>query len=168
MDNIKNAILMFLQSVKTETLLFLQELKPDVLQGYLMSIGATIGLFLSVALGGIDGMVWALFGLAVFDYVTGMIAAFKTKQWDSNVGFRGIGKKTIIFGFVALANGVDCTLGDGHTFRQIIIAAYGVNEAGSIIENIDKMGFGSIIPASVRNGLARLKEIADKGEKIKL
>jgi toxin secretion/phage lysis holin len=154
--------------IKNSVLSFLVELKPDVTQQYLMSIGAAVGLSLSIALGGIDKMIWALVTLAAIDYLTGMIAAFKTGNWDSNVGFRGIGKKVIIFAFVALANGVDCTLGDGHTFRQIIISAYGVNEAGSILENIDKLGYGNIIPTSIRNGLSRLKEQSDAGKKVNL
>lgn len=153
---------------KTLAVRFLSEIKPDTVQQYLMSIGAAIGLVLSIVLGGIDKMIWALFILAVADYILGTIAAFHGGEWDSNTGFRGIGKKCIIFAFVGIAVGVDYTLGSGQTFRQIIIGAYGVNEAGSIIENIDKLGFGHIIPASMRHGLARLKETADKGEKVKL
>lgn len=153
---------------KTLAVRFLSEIKPDAVQQYLMSIGAAIGLLLSVVLGGIDVMIWALFALAVIDYILGTVAAFKSGKWDSNVGFRGIGKKCAIFAFVGIAVGVDYTVGTGQTFRQIIIGAYGVNEAGSIIENIDVLGFGHIIPASIRHGLARLKETADKGEKVKL
>lgn len=154
--------------LKLALMRFWAELKPDAFQQWLLSIGAVLGLCLSVMLGGIDKMIWALFILAVADYILGTIAAFHGGEWDSNTGFRGIGKKCIIFAFVGIAVGVDYTLGSGQTFRQIIIGAYGVNEAGSIIENIDKLGFGHIIPASVRHGLARLKETADKGEKVKL
>lgn len=153
--------------MKNSILNFLGELKPDEMQRYLMSVGAALGLFLSVALGGIDEMIWALLALSIIDYVTGTIAAFKTGKWDSNTGFKGIGKKCAIFAFVALANAVDCCIGNGHTFRQIIIGAYAVNEAGSILENIDLLGYGRFIPAAIRNGLARLKETSEKGEKIK-
>lgn len=153
--------------MKNSILNFLGELKPDAMQQYLMSIGAALGLFLSVALGGIDAMIWALLALSIIDYATGTIAAFKTGKWNSNVGFKGIGKKCAMFAFVALANAVDCCIGNGHTFRQIIIGAYAVNEAGSILENIDLLGYGRLIPAAIRNGLARLKETSEKGEKIK-
>ena len=153
--------------MKNSILDFLSELKPDEMQRYLMSAGATVGLFLSIALGGIDAMIWALLALSIIDYISGTIAAFKTGGWDSNTGFKGIGKKCAIFAFVALANAVDCCIGNGHTFRQIIIGAYAVNEAGSILENIDLLGYGHLIPAAIRNGLARLKETAEKGEKIK-
>ena len=155
-------------SIKNSVLGFITELKPDVMQQYLMSIGAALGLFLSVALGGIDAMIWALVALSIIDYASGTVAAFKTGKWDSNTGFKGVGKKCAIFAFVALANAVDCGIGNGHTFRQIIIGAYAVNEAGSILENIDLLGYGHLIPAAIRNGLARLKETSEKGEKIKL
>ena len=155
--------------MKNSILNFLGELKPDEMQRYLMSAGAAVGLFLSVALGGIDAMIWALLALSIIDYISGTIAAFKTGGWDSNTGFKGIGKKCAIFAFVALANAVDYCIGNnGHTFRQIIIGAYAVNEAGSILENIDLLGYGRLIPAAIRNGLARLKETSEKGEKIKL
>lgn len=157
-----------MSSFKITLVRFFSELKPDAVQQYLMSIGASIGLIISVVLGGIDTMIWALFTLSAVDYTLGTAAAFKSGKWDSNVGFRGIGKKCAIFAFVGIAVGVDHTVGTGQTFRQIIIGAYGVNEAGSIIENIDVLGFGNLIPASIRNGLARLKETAEAGEKIKL
>jgi toxin secretion/phage lysis holin len=146
---------------------FLGELKPDEMQRYLMSAGATVGLFLSLALGGIDKMIWALFALTITDLISGTIAAFKTGKWDSCVGFKGIAKKVAIFAFVGLANLVDVGIGYNHMFRQIIIGAYAVNEAGSILENIDLLGYGNLIPAAIRNGLARLKETAEKGEQIK-
>ena len=155
-------------SIKNSVLIFLAELKPDVMQQYLMSIGAALGLFLSVALGGIDARIWALVALSIIDYASGTVAAFKTGKWDSNTGFKGIGKKCVIFAFVMLANAVDCGIGNGHTLRQIILGSYAVNEAGSILENIDLLGYGRLIPAAIRKGLARLKETSEKGEKIKL
>jgi len=154
--------------IKNSVLSFLVELKPDTTQQYLMSIGAAVGLFLSVILGGIDTMIWALVALSIIDYVSGTVAAFKTGKWDSNTGFKGIGKKCAIFAFVALANAIDCGIGNGHTFRQIIIGAYAVNEAGSILENIDLLGYGHFIPVAIRNGLARLKEQSDAGKKVNL
>jgi toxin secretion/phage lysis holin len=152
--------------MKNSILNFLGELKPDAMQQYLMSIGAALGLFVSVALGGIDSMIYALVALTITDLISGTIAAFKTGKWDSCVGFKGIAKKVAIFAFVGLANLVDVGIGYNHMFRQIIIGAYAVNEAGSILENIDLLGYSHLIPSSIRNGLARLKESADKGERM--
>lgn len=146
---------------------FVNELKPDVIQQYLMSAGAVLGLALSIMLGGIDKMIWALFGLAVVDYALGTAGAFKSGIWDSSTGYWGIVKKSSMFAFVGIAVAVDYAVGTDQTLRQIVIGAYGVNEAGSILENIDKLGFSNLIPASIRNGLSRAKDDSDAGKKVK-
>ena len=151
----------FLQ-IKDSILDFLLQLKPTGAEQYLMSIGAVIGLFFSLAIGGMDKMIYALIALSIVDYITGMFTAFKTGQWDSSTGFRGILKKFIIFAVVALCNCIDTAMGM-HILRQMAICAYALNEAGSIIENVDRAGYGKYIPKIIRNALARLTEKAEEG-----
>ena len=151
----------FLQ-IKDSIIDFLLQLKPTGAEQYLMSIGAVIGLVFSVSIGGMDSMIYALIALCIVDYITGMFTAFKTGQWDSSTGFRGILKKFIIFAVVALCNCIDTAMGM-HILRQMAICAYALNEAGSIIENIDRAGYGQYIPDVIRNALARLNEQAEKG-----
>lgn len=155
----------FLQ-IKDSILDFLLQLKPTGVEQYLMSIGAVIGLFFSLAIGGMDSMIYALIALCIVDYITGMFTAFKTGQWDSSTGFRGILKKFVIFAVVALCNCIDTAMGM-HILRQMAICAYALNEAGSIIENVDRAGYGKYIPEVIRNALARLTEQAEEG-KLKL
>ena len=151
----------FLQ-IKDSIIDFLLQLKPTGAEQYLMSIGAVIGLVFSVSIGGMDSMIYALIALCIVDYITGMFTAFKTGQWDSSTGFRGILKKFIIFAVVALCNCIDTAM-NMHILRQMAICAYALNEAGSIIENIDRAGYGQYIPDVIRNALARLNEQAEKG-----
>lgn len=151
----------FLQ-IKDSIIDFLLQLKPTGAEQYLMSIGAVIGLFFSIAIGGMDSMIYALIALSIVDYITGMFTAFKTGQWDSSTGFRGILKKFVIFAVVALCNCIDTAMGM-HILRQMAICAYALNEAGSIIENIDRAGYGQYIPDVIRNALARLTEKAEEG-----
>ena len=139
------------------------QLKPTGTEQYLMSIGAVIGLFFSVSIGGMDSMIYALIALCIIDYITGMFTAFKTGQWDSSTGFRGILKKFVIFAVVALCNCIDTAMGM-HILRQMAICAYALNEAGSIIENVDRAGYGQYIPDVIRNALARLTEKAEEGK----
>lgn len=148
----------FLQ-IKDNILEFLMTLKPTGVEQYLLSIGAVVGLIFSVAVGGLDEMIYALIALSVLDYVTGMVAAFKTGEWDSSTGFRGILKKFVIFAVVAFAHGIDIAM-HLDTLRQMAICAYALNEAGSIIENVDRAGYGEYIPDVLRNALARLGEKA--------
>lgn len=135
---------------------FIKNIVPTGADQYLMAIGAAIGLFISIAVGGMDKMIYALIALMILDYTTGMIAAFKTGQWDSSTGFVGLAKKAVILAVVALCNTVDMAM-DTHALRQMAICAYALNEAGSIVENIDRAGWGEHIPAFIRNALARLQ-----------
>lgn len=152
----------FLQ-IKDSIIDFLLQLKPTGAEQYLMSIGAVIGLVFSVSIGGMDSMIYALIALSIVDYITGMFTAFKTGQWDSSTGFRGILKKFVIFAVVALCNTIDTAMGM-HILRQMAICAYALNEAGSIIENVDRAGYGQYIPDVIRNALARLSEQAEEGK----
>lgn len=149
--------------IKDSIIDFLLQLKPTGAEQYLMSIGAVIGLFFSIAIGGMDKMIYALIALSIVDYITGMFTAFKTGQWDSSTGFRGILKKFVIFAVVALCNCIDTAM-NMHILRQMAICAYALNEAGSIIENIDRAGYGQYIPDVIRNALARLTEQAEEGK----
>lgn len=149
--------------IKDSLVDFLIYLKPTGAEQYLMSIGAVIGLVFSVSIGGMDSMIYALIALCIVDYITGMFTAFKTGQWDSSTGFRGILKKFVIFAVVALCNCIDTAMGM-HILRQMAICAYALNEAGSIIENVDRAGYGQYIPDVIRNALARLSEQAEEGK----
>ena len=135
---------------------FIKNIVPTGAEQYLMTIGAAIGLGISIAVGGMDKMIYALIALMILDYATGIIAACHTGQWDSSTGFVGLAKKAVILGVVALCNAVDTAM-DTHTLRQMAICAYALNEAGSIVENIDRAGWGEHIPAFIRNALARLQ-----------
>lgn len=137
---------------------------------FLSMLGDFIPKFdkLLVALGGIGGAIaWAVGGfdpgmqwLCVFiaaDYLTGNLAAFKTGAWSSNDGFKGIIKKVVILALVAICNGVDQVTG-AEVVRTVAISSLCLNEAGSILENLDRLGFGGVIPSGVRKCVKQLRE----------
>lgn len=91
---------------------------------------------------------WLLIMITV-DYITGMMQAFKTKTWSSKTGFKGLIKKSVILTIVILFHG----LSDIVHMPEIdtaVIFAFAINEICSILENIERMGLGSIIPKNVR------------------
>ena len=147
----------FLYEIKECVVGFVMELKLTATEEVLMSIGGSIGLFISLVLGGVDEMIYALLCLTAVDYISGTVVALKTGRWDSGTGFRGLLKKAVIFTVVGICNGVDVAM-NIHTLRQMAICAYCLNEAGSVLENIDMMGYSECIPLAIRNALARLKE----------
>lgn len=138
-------------------------IKMGEYQKFLMTLGGILGASFSFIVGGIDTAIQWLIVLSIADYFTGMIAAFKTGKWSSKNGFKGIAKKTIMFAIIGVCVGLDAIM-KVHTFRDIAIFAYALNEAGSILENVDRMGLGSIIPSFLRNGIAQLKKKNEEKE----
>lgn len=107
--------------------------------------------------GGIDiPLIW-LFVFVVIDYISGSWYAIKSGNWSSSVGGKGIIKKIIIFLMVVIANGIDQSTGINY-IRQAVIIAYLINETGSILENIENLGYGSIIPEVLRKGLKAINQ----------
>ena len=122
-----------------------------------MTIGGFLGGVFTFAVGGVDdAMIW-LISLVIIDYITGNAASFKTGEWCSNKGFYGLFKKLFIFLVVAICNGIDKTTGQ-EILRNMAVFAYAVNEAGSILENVERLGFGKWIPSFLKAGLKNLKE----------
>mgnify|MGYP003378928395 CR=1 FL=1 len=58
---------------------------------------AVVGGWLGYFLGGWDGFLYALLTFVVIDYITGLMCAVLDKKLSSEVGFRGIFKKVLIF-----------------------------------------------------------------------
>jgi phage-related holin len=58
---------------------------------------AAIGGWLGYFLGGCDGLLYALILFVVADYITGVMCAINDKALSSEVGFRGICRKVLIF-----------------------------------------------------------------------
>lgn len=138
---------------------------PQGSERILVGIGSLIGAGVTLALGGIDKMIYALMVLCIIDYVTGTIAAWRTGIWDSGTGFHGLIKKFVTFAIVALCNTIDIAM-DTELLRQMAICGFTLNEAGSIVENVDRCGWGEYIPAVLRNALNRLNSDLEEDGKI--
>lgn len=99
-----------------------------------------IGGVMGYLFGGADGFLYALIAFVVIDYITGVLAAIYTKQLSSEVGFKGIAKKVMIFLLVAIGNIIDVEiLKSGAVLRTAVIFFYISNEGISIIENAARL-----------------------------
>lgn len=141
----------------SQALEFMKVVKPTDGEKFLMAIGGFIGGVFSFAVGGVDEAIIWLIILVIIDYLTGSAASFREKNWCSDVGFKGLFKKLFIFLVVALCNGIDKATGQD-LLRNVAVFAYAVNEAGSILENVERLGFGKRIPPFMKAGLRILKE----------
>ncbi len=120
--------------------------------------GGWIGWFL----GGMDGFLYALIAFVVIDYLTGVMVAILEKKLSSEIGFRGICKKVLIFIIVSVAHIIDSRIiGNGGAIRTAVIFFYLSNEGISILENTGKIGLP--IPQKLKEVLEQLKE-DDKNE----
>ena len=94
------------------------------------------GGWLGYFLGGCDGLLLALVLFAVADYITGVMCAVADKKLSSEVGFKGICRKVIIFMLVGVAHVIDVNvIATGSVLRTAVIFFYLSNEGVSLLEN---------------------------------
>lgn len=118
------------------------------------SIFAVIGTTIARALGGWDVALRVLVALIVVDYVTGVIIAILDKKLSSEIGFRGLFKKMMIFALVYLAVLVDQAT-NTDVIRTLTIMFYIANEGISVLENSTILGVP--YPEPLKNILLQLK-----------
>lgn len=115
------------------------------------ALGGWLGWFL----GGVDGFLYALLAFVVVDYITGVMCAIVNKKLSSEIGFKGIFKKVLIFALVGIGHLMDSyLLGTGEAIRTAIIFFYLSNEGVSLLENTTKLGLP--VPSRLKDILAQL------------
>jgi len=126
-------------------------------QAAIAAVGGGLGYFL----GGWDGFLYALLAFVIIDHVTGLMCAVLDKNLSSEIGFRGIFKKVLIFSLVAIGNIVDqSVIGDGSVIRTAVIFFYLSNEGVSILENAAHIGLP--VPQKLKDILEQLHNRSDK------
>ena len=130
----------------------------NTIQLIFTALGGWLGWFL----GGCDGLLIALVAFVVIDYITGVMCAVLDKNLSSEVGFRGIFKKVLIFLLVGVANVLDVqVIGAGSVLRTAVIFFYLSNEGVSLTENAAHLGLP--IPEKLKEVLEQLHDRGDKG-----
>ena len=130
-----------------------------------IQLGITaIGGWLGYFLGGFDGFLYALVAFVVLDYITGIMCAVLDKNLSSEIGFRGIFKKVLIFSLVGIGHIIDqSVIGDGSVIRTAVIFFYLSNEGVSVLENAAYIGLP--VPEKLKDVLEQLHHRDDKEEK---
>lgn len=122
-----------------------------LIQMVFSAFGGFIGWFL----GGNDGFIYALLAFVVIDYITGIMCAIADKELSSEVGFKGIFKKVLIFALVGIGNLLDIyILGQAGILRNVVIFFYLSNEGVSILENASHLGLP--VPEKLKEILKQL------------
>lgn len=125
----------------------------NTIQLIFTAIGGWLGYFL----GGCDGLLYALIAFVVIDYITGVMCAINDKTLSSEVGFRGICRKVLIFLLVGIANILDVqVIRTGSVLRTAVIFFYISNEGVSLLENAAHLGLP--VPEKIKTVLEQLHD----------
>ena len=131
----------------------------NLIQFVFTAVGGWLGYFL----GGCDGLLIALVVFVAVDYLTGVMCAISDKKLSSEVGFKGICRKVLIFLLVGIANILDAqVIGTGSVLRTAVIFFYLSNEGVSLLENAAHLGLP--VPEKIKTVLEQLHDRAEKEE----
>ena len=120
-----------------------------------------VGGWLGYFLGGCDGLLYALVLFVVVDYITGVMCAAVDHKLSSEVGFKGICRKVLIFLLVGIGHVLDAQIiGTGSVLRTAVIFFYLSNEGVSLLENAGHLGLP--IPEKLKTVLEQLHDRAEK------
>lgn len=122
------------------------------------AVGGWLGWFL----GGCDGLLYALLVFVTLDYITGIMCAIADHKLSSEVGFKGICRKVLIFALVGIGHVIDAhIIGTGSVLRTAVIFFYLSNEGVSLVENAAHLGLP--VPEKLKAVLEQLHDRAEKG-----
>lgn len=131
----------------------------NMIQLMFTAVGGWLGWFL----GGCDGLLYALIAFVAIDYITGVMCAINDHSLSSEVGFRGICRKVLIFLLVGIANILDVNvIGTGSVLRTAVIFFYISNEGVSLMENAAHLGL--LVPEKIKVVLEQLHDRAEDKE----
>lgn len=131
----------------------------NTIQLIFTAVGGWLGYFL----GGCDGLLYTLLAFVILDYLTGIMCAIVDKKLSSEIGFKGIFKKVLIFVLVGIGHLMDMQiLGAAGVLRTAVIFFYLSNEGVSLVENAAHLGLP--IPEKLKAVLEQLHDRAEKEE----
>ena len=131
----------------------------NMIQLMFTAVGGWLGWFL----GGCDGLLYALIAFVAIDYITGVMCAINDHSLSSEVGFRGICRKVLIFLLVGIANILDVNvIVTGSVLRTAVIFFYISNEGVSLMENAAHLGLP--VPEKIKVVLEQLHDRAEDKE----
>lgn len=140
----------------------IQDLLPRSVEGALTVLGGWLGLIWSATLQSVAPLVWWFAIFVVADLITGVWAGVKTTGFSSKLLSAGMVKKGIAFSIIILAHGLDVSfwyvLKDLPVFQSVVLCAYCCGEFGSIVENIERAGYGDALPPALRRLFLSLEE----------
>ena len=117
---------------------------------------AVMGTWITWLFGAWDTALIVLISFMILDYITGLIKAYVNKVVSSDVGLKGIARKSLILVVLIVAVMLDRLLtNETWLFRTLVCYFYIANEGLSLIENCAALG--APVPTQITDALAQLK-----------
>ena len=129
--------------------------KMDKIFNWISIIFGMVGGCLTYWLGGWDVLLKTIVFLAVADYITGWIKGIYTKQLSSEIGFKGLLKKIVMFIVIAVSFVIQGLIGGTIPLREVVIMFYIANEGLSLLENAAVF---TPIPDKLKSVLLQLRD----------
>lgn len=121
------------------------------------AIIAIIGMAFTWLFGDWDMALKVLIVFMIIDYITGLLRGYITQKLSSDVGLKGIARKSVILIVLIVAVLLDRLINNSTwIFRTLICYFYIGNEGISILENCATLGLP--IPYRLEEALDQLKE----------
>ena len=127
----------------------------DKIFNWISIIFGMVGGCLTYWLGGWDVLLKTIVFLAVADYITGWIKGIYTKQLSSEIGFKGLLKKIVMFIVIAVSFVIQGLIGGTIPLREVVIMFYIANEGLSLLENAAVF---TPIPDKLKSVLLQLRD----------
>lgn len=128
----------------------------------LKTVVATLGTGFTWLFGAWDTALVVLMVFMVLDYGTGLLKAYISKEVSSDVGLKGIARKSLILVMLIVAVMLDRLLNaDTWVFRTLVCYFYIANEGISLLENCAQLGLP--IPEKLKDALIQLQDGNKKG-----
>jgi toxin secretion/phage lysis holin len=128
-------------------------------EAWYKTVTTVVGFLIGYLFGGWSPLLQILLAFVIFDYLSGLLASGVEGKLSSKVGFKGIGKKLLIFIMVAVGHLVDQVIGHGQLIADSIVFFYLGNELLSIVENVGRTGVP--VPDQIKNAVQILKGKGD-------
>lgn len=128
------------------------------MEKYFNELSVSVGLvggFICKFLGGWDMLLNAIVILVILDYATGLLKGIYNKSLSSEISFRGLIKKIVIFIVIATAYVIQSIIGNEIPLREITILFFIANEGISLLENASEF---VPIPDKLKDVLIQLRD----------
>ncbi len=123
---------------------------------WIKGAAAAIGGIAAYIWGGWDPLIIVLVAMVSIDYITGVINAGLQHGLSSQVGFKGLLKKIVIFMIVAVGTLIDRIIpATNAAVRTAVCMYYIANEGLSILENAAEMGLP--LPTALKKVLGQIR-----------